>query len=92
MTNPISKNPTAREIVEFHRNDDFNSRAEAHHHGLGNGSNESSYGNHVHDGQRGLLLLDGTVFTGSRTTNAASIINQLCEAMVKIGATNSTTA
>lgn len=90
QTTGTSTSPDKRAVAEFHRNSDLNTRAEAQHHDLGNGANQSAYGNHVHDGQRGLALLDGITFSGSRTNNTADIINQICNALTAIGAINST--
>lgn len=95
MSNPVAgatgeASPDARAVQAFHRNSDLNSRPEAQHHSLGNGANESAFGNHNHDGQRGVPLLDGVTFTGSRTNNAADVINQICNALAQLGATNNT--
>lgn len=87
-----SSSPDRRAVNDFHRNSDLNSRPEAQHHDLGNGANQSAFGNHTHDGQRGLPLLDGVTFTGSRTNNTADIINQICNALANIGAVNNTGA
>lgn len=85
-----SASPDKRAVNDFHRNDDLDSRTDAHHHSTGNGANQAAYGNHIHDGQRGLPLLDGVTFTGSRTNNTADLINQICNALANIGAVNST--
>lgn len=87
-----SSSPDRRAVNDQHRNDDVDSRPEAHHHTTGNGANQSARGNHIHDGQNGLPLLDGVTFTGSRSNNTADIINQVCNALAAIGATNSTSA
>ena len=82
--------PDKRAVADFHRNSDLNTRSEAQHHDLGNGSNQASFGNHIHDGQRGIALLDGVTFTGSRTNNTADILNQIMNALVPLSATNAT--
>lgn len=82
--------PDRRSVAEFHRNSDLDTRPEAQHHSTGNGSNQGAYGNHIHDGQRGLLLLEGVTFTGSRSNNTADILNQIMNALVPLGATNAT--
>lgn len=81
-----------RAVQEFHRYDDFNGSPDAHHHGLGKTRNEASEGSHIHDGITSIAILSGVTFTGSRTTNAADLINQICNALAAIGATNSTSA
>lgn len=86
------RSPDARAVLEFHRNDDVNSRGEAHHHTLGRGHSQASWGDHLHDGQTGEALLLGVTFTGSRTTNAASVLDQICNALSALGAVNSTSA
>jgi len=79
-----------RKVQDFHRNDDYNTRDEAHHHGLGMTHDKAAWGDHGHDGVMGRALLEGVQFTGSRSSNAADIINQLCNAMAQFGAVNST--
>ena len=82
----------ARQVQDFHRNDDFNSRDDAHHHGLGQTHEKAAWGDHAHDGNTGRAILEGTTFTGSRTSNVATILNQICNALVELGAVNSTSA
>lgn len=81
-----------RKVQEFHRNDDFNSRDEAHHHGLGMTHEKGAWGDHTHDGNTGRALLEGITFTGSRSSNGPDIINQICNALAQFGAVNSTGA
>lgn len=94
MSNPIQgiKELSDREVAEMHRNDDYNSRPESHHHSLGTGRTNASPGNHIHDGLTSFTLLDSVTFTGSRSTNTAIILEQVLQALVLIGATDSTTA
>lgn len=86
MTTPLD----GHEVASLHRNDDVDSRPEAHHHTLGRGRNQSSPGSHVHDGITSEPILSGVTFTGSRTTNQDTILNQICDALALLGATNST--
>lgn len=98
MTNPNPLIPkpgqelSDREVAAIHRNDDFNSRPESHHHSLGTSRTEASPGNHVHDGITSLALLDSVVFTGSRSSNTVTILAQVLTALTILGATDSTTA
>jgi hypothetical protein len=79
-------------VNDFHRNSDVDTRRESQHHTLGNRPGNASPGDHIHDGQNGIALLDGVSFTLSRTANVASILDQICDALEKIGAVNNTTA
>lgn len=81
-----------RAVQEFHTNDDLNARPESHHHDLGTGRTQGSPGSHNHDGVTSIALMAGVTFTGSRTSNAADIINQICNALVNVGAVNNTSA
>lgn len=87
-----NKYPSAKEVDDMHRNSDVNKRAESIHHTLGTGRTQASPGDHNHDGSSSVALMDGVVFTGSRGTGTASVLNQILEALEKIGAVNSTTA
>ena len=93
MTNPKQLSADdARKVSEFHRNDDVDSQPESHHHSLGTQRSQSSPGNHTHDGITSIAILGGVTFTGSRTSNSADIINQICNALVDVGAVNNTSA
>jgi hypothetical protein len=82
--------PDAQAVDDFHTNADTDLRQESIHHTLGPGQNQGSPGNHRHRGGDSELLLAGITITGSRGGNAAllSVIN----ALVELGATNSSTA
>lgn len=82
--------PDQRAVLAFHRNDDLDSRPEAHHHSLGKGRNQGSEGSHSHDGTTSNALLS-TSITGSRTNNVSSILDQIINELTKIGITNATT-
>jgi hypothetical protein len=95
MTKPVGSgketaSPDARAVMEFHRNDDLNGRPESHHHDLGTGRNQASPGSHNHDGITSIAILAGVTFTGSRGSNTADIINQICNALSAMGAVNNT--
>lgn len=86
---PNSK-PNAQEVEDFHSNADTDVRPEAIHHTLGSSPNQASPGNHVHNGSDAPLLLEGVQLTGSRGGNAA--VASIISALVKLGATDTTTA
>lgn len=91
MTSPSSNTPR-QTVLDFHRNDDLDTRAEAHHHTLGKASGQASPGYHTHDGQNSVAPLSGITFTGSRTNAGAIavILNDICNALALLGATNNT--
>lgn len=88
MTNPGS--PSPRVVNEFHKYDDLNSKPEAHHHSIGRGAQEASPGNHNHDGVNSIALLDGITFTGSKSTQTASVLGQVIAALGALGAKDAT--
>lgn len=82
--------PSAEQVADFHTNSDADTRKEAQHHTLGIQPYQASPGDHTHDGGTSPLLLAGVTITGTRgsAANAASIIS----ALVKLGATDSSTS
>lgn len=82
--------PTADEVETLHTNADTDSRKEAIHHTTGPGENQASPGNHSHRGGDSVQLLSGITLTGSRGGNIALL--SVIQAMVALGATDSTTA
>ena len=82
--------PPAEAVDDFHTNSDVDSRAEALHHTLGPGPNQSSPGDHTHDGGDSALILEGQVISGSRATDAWRLsVNAI---LVRLGATDNSTA
>jgi hypothetical protein len=81
--------PSPKEVEVYHTNSDKDGSPTSIHHSLGNGPNQSSPGDHTHDGGSSKQLLDGTSITGSRAGGAAliSVIN----ALKQLGATDATT-
>lgn len=77
-------------VARFHNKDDVDSSSEAHHHTLGIKKDQSSPGDHTHDGTTSKRLLEGTTITGAKGGNAA--LASAIAALVKLGATDSTTA
>lgn len=82
--------PSSKEVSRLHTNADTDGGSTVIHHTLGASPQQSSPGNHGHDGGTSALLLTGVNLTGSRSGGAAliSIINTL----VAMGATDGTTA
>lgn len=81
---------TALQVTQFHTNADTDVRAESIHHTLGINPFQASPGDHSHDGGSSALLLAGVTITGSRGANAALL--SAIQALVKLGATDSSTA
>lgn len=82
--------PSAEEVEDFHTNADVDTRVESIHHTLGAAPTQASPGNHIHDGGTSPLLLTGFTLTGSRGGNTALVSIIAC--LVRLGATDSTTA
>lgn len=82
--------PTSEEVERFHTNADTDSRREAAHHTLGVTENQAAAGNHNHKGGDSVQLLVGITLTGSRGGNVALL--SVIQALVSLGATDSTTA
>lgn len=89
---PLTKktSPSQKEVSDFHTNADTDGGPKAKHHTLGANPNQSSPGNHTHDGGSSTLLLEGTTISGSRGGNAA--VASIIAALVKLGATDATSA
>ena len=82
--------PPAQAVEDFHTNSDVDARAEAQHHTLGPGPNQSSPGDHVHDGGDSAFILEGQVISGSRASDAWRLsVNAI---LVRLGATDNSTA
>lgn len=81
--------PPGQVVDDFHENSDVDSRAEAQHHTLGPGPNQSSPGDHTHDGGDSALLLEGETISGSRATDAWRLsVNAI---LVRLGASDQST-
>lgn len=77
-------------VARFHNKSDVDASADSQHHTLGIKQGQASPGDHKHDGSTSKKLLEGTTLTGSRGGNAA--LASVITALVKLGATDSTTA
>jgi hypothetical protein len=89
----VSINPSARQVNQFHEKADTDAGPNSAHHTLGTNRNQSSPGDHVHDGKASKPVGAGLglVVTGSRGGNAAlaSLLQQLAKV---IDFTDTTTA
>lgn len=77
-------------VARFHNKSDLDASSDAQHHTLGIKKDQASPGDHKHDGTTSRKLLDGVTIAGSRGGNVA--LASVIAALVKLGATDSTTA
>lgn len=80
----------AQTVARFHNKSDVDSSQDAQHHTLGTKHDQATAGDHNHNGANSVKLLKGTTITGSRASGAALV--SVIAALVKLGATDSTTA
>lgn len=81
---PVTNEAPLPQVVGFlHTRADTDSSQTAKHHTLGVNHNQSSPGDHIHDGRTSKLLMDGISITGSRGGNAAlaSLISELSQVL-----------
>ena len=78
--------PDAQAVTEFHRYSDADTRSEAQHHTLGLTHNQGSWGDHNHRDGNGIPILDGVTLSGNVTTNTASVLKQVTDALGLLGA------
>ena len=82
--------PDAKEVTEFHSNDDVDVSPNSHHHTLGPGLNQAAGGSHTHRGDDSAFLFEGKTITGSRTNGTA--LQSVIALLVELGAADSTSA
>lgn len=82
--------PPVDVVNAFHKNASVDTRPEDIHHRIGPGPNQAASGQHRHNGSDSPLLLEGVVITGSRGGNSSVL--SIIQALVRLGATDSTTA
>ena len=80
----------ARQSADMHKYADTDSSRDALHHTLGGGPNQAAPGDHNHDGANSSFLFNGVTISGSRTNGAA--LQQLLDALTKLGLTNNSSA
>jgi hypothetical protein len=89
---PKNRSPKAKDVDDFHKYDDVNKGDLAHHHTIGSGQGQVASGKHKHrGGSDGELLLEGTIFSGVRTVYSSAILKQVLDALVELGAVDTTT-
>ena len=81
--------PDPTSVREFHVNDDVDASSDAHHHTIGPGVNQAASGAHDHDGNNSPLILEGITITGTKGTAACD--SSIISALMRLGATDSTT-
>lgn len=81
----------AIQVENLHKNADTDVRRESIHHTLGARGTQAAPGDHKHDGTDSALLLAGSTISGSRSSST-SIMPSIIAALVKLGATDSSTA
>lgn len=81
--------PDAISVRELHVNSDVDTTPDSQHHTLGPGVNQAASGAHNHDGNDSSLLLEGITITGTKGTAACD--SSIIAALVRLGATDSTT-
>lgn len=84
--------PRAEVVEAFHRYAAVDTRAEDVHHTLGQNPSQASPGSHAHDGKDSPLLLDGFTINGSKSSPAAVLLPDIIACLVRLGATDSSTA
>lgn len=65
--------PNSQAVTKFHSNCDADASQTAQHHTLGQGHNQSSPGDHTHNGKNSKLLGKGKDLTFPTTANAAYV-------------------
>lgn len=79
-----------RVVNAFHEKDDVDGSFDSHHHTLGTKNGQAASGDHTHNGKNSKKILAGTPISGSRASGAALV--SVISALVKLGATDNTTA
>lgn len=82
--------PSNKDVERLHTNASVDTKKKDMHHTIGPGENQAASGAHTHNGSDSPRLLDGVVITGAKGGNAA--LASAISALVKLGATDSTTA
>ena len=84
---PVGPTPSSKEVLAFHLKADTDGDEGSTHHTLGSNKGQASPGDHTHDGGSSKLLLEGVTITGNTAT---AVINSIVDALVVLGATDST--
>jgi len=84
------KSPSAKEVLAFHKYDDVDKGNISHHHTIGQGAGQVAPGKHFHNGEDAPKLLEGVIFTGIITNYNRTTFRQVLDALVKLGASDTT--
>lgn len=84
-------NLSSEDVEKLHTNSDADVRRESQHHTLGPRTTQAAAGDHKHDGSDSALLLTGLTISGSRS-NSTSILPSIIACLVRLGATDNSTA
>ena len=82
---------SAEDVEKIHANADTDVRRESAHHTIGPRPTQAAAGDHKHDGSDSVLLLSGVTISGSRSSST-SILPSIIAALVRLGATDQSTA
>lgn len=85
-----TRSPDNKTVEDFHKNASVNTRPEDMHHTLGNEPNQAASGSHSHNGSDSVLLLEGTIISGSKAS-PSTVLPSIIGALTRLGATDSTT-
>lgn len=86
------RSPNSEIVEDFHRHADTDATANSIHHTLGLTHMQAAFGDHNHRDGNGRALLDDFNFTGSRSLNTATVLKQVIDALVALGASDNTVA
>lgn len=87
-----TRSPDSETVDDFHRYSDCDATVNSKHHTLGLTHLQSAFGDHNHRDGNGRELLDDVTFTGSRSLNTATVLKQVIDALVLLGASDNTVA
>ncbi len=80
----------SKTVLKFHDKDDVDAGYDSHHHTIGTKNGQAASGDHNHNGKNSVRILKGVTITGAKGGNVA--LASVIAALVKLGATDSTTA
>lgn len=87
-----TRSPDSETVTDFHRFADTDATANSIHHTLGLTHMQAAFGDHNHRDGNGNSLLGDITFTGSRSLNTATVLKQVIDALVLLGASDNTVA
>lgn len=87
-----TRSPDSETVSDYHRYADTDASVNSIHHTLGLTHMQAAFGDHNHRDGNGRALLDDVTFTGSRSLNTATVLKQIIDALVFLGASDNTVA